>query len=124
MPPVSKSSLHEALALIAREIVGGLRHGYFDFSIIGETLRQGECSLTFKAGKSHRFRIPETDFASDPTLIISDPEKKGAPLQLTHQHDQHNPDAVAGNSHHDDTGKRSLEQKISEAPKRRGSPHD
>lgn len=107
-PPFIKSGLREAFALIAREIMGGLRHGYFDFSITGETLRQGECNLTFKAGKSHRFRIPASDFKDNLTLIISDPEQKGAPLQLNHQSDQHNPDVTAGNNH-DDTGQRLLE---------------
>jgi len=109
-PPYMKSGLHEALALIAREIVGGLRHGYFDFSISGEAVRQGECSLTFKAGKSHRFRISENDYKENPTFILSDPEQKGAPLQLTHQGDQHNPDVTAGNNH--DTGQRPLGQTI------------
>lgn len=111
-PPFTKSGLHEALALIAREIVGGLRHGYFDFSISGETVRQGECSMTFKAGKSHRFRISENDYKENPTFILSDPEQKGAPLQLTHQTDQHDPDAMAHGNDHDGSGQRPMGQTV------------
>lgn len=124
MTAPQKIGLREALALIAREIVGGCRHGFFDFSITGETARQGECSLTFKAGKSHRFRIPESDFKTDVTVSISDPEQKGAPLQLTHQNDQQNPDVMAGTSDHDETGRRSLEQTLRQKSERRGTAHD
>lgn len=110
--PFPKTGLREALALITHEIVGGLRHGFFDFSIIGESVRQGECSLTFKAGKSHRFRIPESDFCGNPTFTVSDSEQKSAPMQLIHQNDQKNPDVTVGNNNHDDTGQRSLEQAV------------
>ncbi|GEM_PF-933790 len=112
MPPFPKTGLREALALIAREIVGGCRHGFFEYSITGESVRQGECSLTFKAGKSHRFRIPENDFLGNPTVTISDPKQKGATLQLTDQSDQHNPDVTDERTGHDDAGRRPLGKTI------------
>ena len=113
MPPAQQNNtLRDALARIAHEIVEGCRHGFFDYTIIGETLRQGECSVTVKAGKSYRFRVPESDLVSPLTTLISDPENKGATLQHLPQSEQHNPVAAGGHLKHEDSEQRPVEQAI------------
>jgi len=112
MAPFTKSGLREAFALMAQEIIAGLRHGYFDFTVTGEKQRQGECSLTFKAGKSHRFRIPEDDLTGDLRVSISDPEQKGASLQPQPHDDQQNPDAPVFGNDDDGTGQRYLGKEV------------
>ena len=55
------TELDVALNLIANEIRDGLRHGHFDLAVRGETGNARKRFLTIKAGKSHRFCIPEDD---------------------------------------------------------------
>jgi len=51
----------EALAHIKCIVVEGLRHGFFDCSITCEIGNGGKRQLVIRAGKSHKFFIPEDD---------------------------------------------------------------
>jgi len=42
-------------------IIDGLRHGFFEYSISGEIVKDHKRRLTIKAGKSHQFIIPEQE---------------------------------------------------------------
>jgi hypothetical protein len=52
---------HDALEQIARVLVDGLKHGYFDYSLRCEVVKGGKRQLVIKAGKSHLFVIPVED---------------------------------------------------------------
>jgi hypothetical protein len=53
--------LAEALSLIEKIVVEGLKHGHFDYSITCETGTAGRRQLIVKAGKSHMFSLTEAD---------------------------------------------------------------
>jgi hypothetical protein len=53
--------LREALDLIEGLIVDGLRHGFFDCSLACEVVKGGRRQLVIRAGKSHKFTIPEDE---------------------------------------------------------------
>jgi hypothetical protein len=55
--------LREALDRIDGLIVEGLRHGFFDYSIACEIGKDGRRQLVIRAGKSHKFTIPEADLS-------------------------------------------------------------
>lgn len=64
LPPISPvycGQTAEALALLERVIVDGLKHGFFDCSIACETANTGKRHVTIRAGKSYRFTIPEAE---------------------------------------------------------------
>jgi len=56
-----KSQLEQARECLIREIDDGLRHGYFDLAVTCETVNGKKRRLTIKAGKNHRFTIPEEE---------------------------------------------------------------
>jgi hypothetical protein len=51
----------EALAHLEMVVVDGLRHGFFDCSIACEICNGGKRHLVIRAGKSHKFTIPEDE---------------------------------------------------------------
>jgi hypothetical protein len=53
--------LREALDRIEGLVVDGLRHGFFDYSIACEIGKDGRRQLVIRAGKSHKFTIPEDE---------------------------------------------------------------
>jgi hypothetical protein len=53
--------LREALDRIEGLVVDGLRHGFFDYSIACEIGKDGRRQLLIRAGKSHKFTIPEDE---------------------------------------------------------------
>ena len=53
----------EALAHLERVVVEGLRHGFFGCSIACEIGTGGKRQLVIRAGKSHKFTIPEEELA-------------------------------------------------------------
>jgi len=57
----NKSQLDQARDCLIREVDDGLRHGYFDLAITCETVNGKKRRLTIKAGKNHRFTIPEEE---------------------------------------------------------------
>ena len=58
---IHKPALEQALDRLTREIRDGLRHGFFEPSVACEIVNGGKRGLTIKAGKSHRFTIPEEE---------------------------------------------------------------
>jgi hypothetical protein len=53
--------LREALDRVEGLLVDGLRHGFFDYSIACEIGKDGRRELVIRAGKSHKFTIPEDE---------------------------------------------------------------
>jgi hypothetical protein len=51
--------IREAMDLLERLVVDGLKHGFFDYSIACEVAPGGKRQLVIRAGKSHKFTIPE-----------------------------------------------------------------
>lgn len=51
----------EALSHIEKVLTEGLRHGFFDCSIACEIVNSGKRQLVVRAGKSHKFTIPEDE---------------------------------------------------------------
>jgi hypothetical protein len=50
-----------AIDQLLREVYEGLRHGYFDLTVTCEMVNGKKRRLTIKAGKNHRFMIPEEE---------------------------------------------------------------
>ncbi len=53
--------VREALDRLRGLVVDGLRHGFFDYSISCQIVNGGKRQLVIRAGKSHKFTIPEDD---------------------------------------------------------------
>lgn len=53
--------VQEALNHLEDLVVEGLRHGFFDYSIACEMGSGGKRHLVIRAGKSHKFTIPEDE---------------------------------------------------------------
>lgn len=51
--------VREALDRLEMLIVDGLKHGFFDYSIACEVANGGKRQLVIRAGKSHKYTIPE-----------------------------------------------------------------
>ncbi len=56
---VGSSQYDAAMARLAREVRDGLRHGFFDCTITCTVRTKGRRELVIRAGKSHKFTIPE-----------------------------------------------------------------
>jgi hypothetical protein len=57
----SGRQLREVLDRIEGLVVDGLRHGFFDYSLVCEIGKDGRRQLLIRAGKSHKFTIPEDE---------------------------------------------------------------
>ena len=53
--------LRDALNRLRSLVVDGLKHGFFDYSISCEVGNKGRRQLVIRAGKSHKFTIPEDE---------------------------------------------------------------
>ena len=53
--------VREALDRLRSLVVDGLKHGFFDYSITCEIGNGGRRQLVIRAGKSHKFTIPEDE---------------------------------------------------------------
>ncbi len=53
--------MRAALDRLRGLVVDGLKHGFFDYSISCEVGNKGKRQLVIRAGKSHKFTIPEDD---------------------------------------------------------------
>ena len=61
LPRVSGEQIREALDRLECLVVDGLKHGFFDYSIACEVANGGKRQLVIRAGKSHKFTIPEDE---------------------------------------------------------------
>ena len=59
----SESELESAMERVVDELREGLLHGFFDYSMSCEVVRGGKRRFTLRAGKSHRFVIPEEELS-------------------------------------------------------------
>jgi len=50
-----------AMKCLERTVVEGLNHGFFDCSITSEIIAGGKRQFVIRAGKSHKFTIPEDE---------------------------------------------------------------
>ncbi len=57
----SESEFDTAMQRVVAELREGLLHGFFDYSMSCEVVRGGKRRFTLRAGKSHRFVIPEEE---------------------------------------------------------------
>ncbi len=53
--------VREALDRLRGLVVDGLKHGFFEYSISCEVGNKGKRQLVIRAGKSHKFTIPEEE---------------------------------------------------------------
>jgi hypothetical protein len=51
----------EALAHLEKVFLEGLRHGFFEYTLACEIGSGGKRQLVIRAGKSHKFSIPEDE---------------------------------------------------------------
>ncbi len=60
-PPTAGGApqLSEALAQLETLVIDGLRHGFCEYAITCELGKGGKRHLVIRAGKSHKFTIPE-----------------------------------------------------------------
>lgn len=56
----TESEIQKFLGRIKQEILSGLRHGFFEYSVKGE-IKNGKRHVTLKAGKNHKFTINPED---------------------------------------------------------------
>jgi len=56
-----QGQIAEALALLERIVVDGLQHGFFDCSIECKIGNGRKRDLVIRAGKFHKFTIPEDE---------------------------------------------------------------
>ena len=63
-PPFRRArsgQVREALDRLEGLVVDGLKHGFFDYSLACEVANGGKRQLVIRAGKSHKFTIPESE---------------------------------------------------------------
>jgi hypothetical protein len=60
-PRVDCGQTAEAFAHLKKIVVDGLRHGFFECSVACEIISGGKRQLMIRAGKSHKFIIPENE---------------------------------------------------------------
>ena len=58
---IVRGQIREALDRLEGLVVDGLKHGFFDYSIACEIGNGGKRHLVIRAGKSHKFMIPEDE---------------------------------------------------------------
>jgi hypothetical protein len=56
-----RGQIAEALAHLEKIVAEGLCHGFFECSIACEIVNGGKRQLVIRAGKSHKFTIPEQE---------------------------------------------------------------
>ncbi len=57
----NNSTIEKAMERLNREVHDGLRHGFFELTVACEVVKGRTRGLTIKAGKNHRFNIPEEE---------------------------------------------------------------
>lgn len=58
---VVRGQVREVLDRLDVLVIDGLKHGFFDYSITCEISNGGKRHLVIRAGKSHKFTIPEEE---------------------------------------------------------------
>lgn len=55
------ASLQIVFERLRHEILSGLKHGFFEFSLHGEIINGNKRRMMLKAGKTHKFIVPDED---------------------------------------------------------------
>jgi hypothetical protein len=63
---VQREARERLLRRLSAEVLDGLRHGHFEFTLTCEVIGEGRRRLVLHAGKSYRFVIP-ADACAPPT---------------------------------------------------------
>lgn len=61
MPTSEAGTLAKAIAKIEAEVREGVSHGHFDLAISCKIGNSGKRELVIKAGKNHRYLIPDDE---------------------------------------------------------------
>lgn len=61
MPTSEAGTLAKAIAKIEAEVREGVSHGHFDMAISCKVANSGKRELLVKAGKNHKYLIPEDE---------------------------------------------------------------
>ena len=61
MPTAEANTLTKAIAKIEAEVREGVNHGHFDLAISCKICNSGKRELVVKAGKNHKYLIPEDE---------------------------------------------------------------
>ena len=61
MPNSEAGTLAKAIAKIEAEVREGVSHGHFDMAISCKVGNSGKRELVIKAGKNHRYLIPDDE---------------------------------------------------------------
>ena len=59
--PANRNQFEEARAHLEKVMVEGMRHGFFECVITCEIVHGGKRQVMIRAGKSHKFIIPEDE---------------------------------------------------------------
>ena len=57
----STAAMARVLSRVRKEIVAGLQHGEFEFTMSGERTKDGKYHVRVKAGRIHRFSVPDAE---------------------------------------------------------------
>ena len=55
--------MDKVLETLRKELIAGLQHGEFEFTVSGERTKGGKHRVRVKAGRVHRFEVPEAEVA-------------------------------------------------------------
>ncbi len=66
-PRLSEDALNRALDHVRQQLIDGLRHGFFTFTITCELVKDRKRRLVVTAGKSEQFTIPADEVEREPT---------------------------------------------------------
>lgn len=61
---VEENQFNKLLNRMKDEVLLGVQHGFFEYSIGGE-IKQGKIHVTMKAGRSHKFIFSPEDISHD-----------------------------------------------------------
>ena len=65
--PLSENVLNRALDHVRDQLVDGLRHGFFEFTITCELVKDRKRRLVVTTGKSEQFTIPANEVEPEAT---------------------------------------------------------
>jgi hypothetical protein len=68
----SPATIDQALQKIVSEILAGIDHGFFEFTVSCEIVNGGRRRLTLRAGKSYQFLLPKEECVPQPTTATPD----------------------------------------------------
>jgi len=68
------SQLEDAINKVVAELREGLRHGFFEYKLVGEIGKGGQRQLILEAGKKYKFTIPAEAVERSGLAVTATPE--------------------------------------------------